>query len=236
MRCTPPRRSIDVPRKWGGGGGGEDLSLKSDITRVLRVHASLVNGRSPFARLNGTIRQPSYAKLPETVQLNPKNPANPPKTATIAPQTHPNAPSHLIPVSQLASLRAHRQTPRNMPNNNAPVVVAPVRGGVRQTHLRAETGAMDIDDDAAHVSGVVGDVWRIDASGVPHPARGSHKGVPLRCAFGVPRDEWHRGDVWRIDASGVPHPAPGQPQGRAPTLRGGFPPFTGEMSEGQRGQ
>ena len=25
----------------------------------------------------------------------------------------------------------------------------------------------------------------------PTPHRGSHKGVPLRCAFGVPRGDWH---------------------------------------------
>ena len=64
-------------------------------------------------------------------------------------------------------------------------MAARVRGGVRQAHLRAETGAMDIAAAArtfpahrATSGGLMGMAYP-----TPHP--GSHKGVPLRCAFGV---------------------------------------------------
>ena len=58
---------------------------------------------------------------------------------------------------------------------------------------------MDFADDVARMDVA----WRVRFGVVvrlayPAPHRGSHKGVPLRCAFGVPREDRRRG------ARGVP--------------------------------
>ena len=68
-------------------------------------------------------------------------------------------------------------------------MAAPVRGGVRQAHLRAETPAMD----SATMTRMFPAAWVMPGGlmrlAYPAPHRGSHKGVPLRCAFGMLHSE-----------------------------------------------
>ena len=51
--------------------------------------------------------------------------------------------------------------------------------------------------------------WRVMSGGLmrsayPAPHRGSHKGVPLRCAFGVPRGDWRQG-AFGVTQSHIPN-------------------------------
>ena len=68
-------------------------------------------------------------------------------------------------------------------------MAAPGRCGARQTYLRAETRAVDFAADGARMFRAS---WVMSGGlmrpAYPAPPRGTHKGMPLRCVFGVPCD------------------------------------------------